>query len=276
MSSSLDQEIERITLELTEEEALRDTLEESSQKMRENVEELKQQITALNEEEDDNEWKQQWEDQHSINENMEAQLMVLKEKVAQLQRLDSRGDDAEEMSQTEMRNLVRSLQREKKVLEGQLRDKEWRLNSEAMQLHRLNEEKKKFLLDVGQRADGGRRGPKKRLSDERKAGKGQTNISTLESNARNSTQYQGIPDNQRILDPSKGPVKRSVAVRSLPKINSTSSSDSNDSTPKKKRGKRKSNIQAASNVQPTSNGVGDTNEQQSESPPVVSPTDQSL
>ena len=39
----------------------------------------------------DNEWKQQWEDQHSINENMEAQLMVLKEKVAQLQRLDSRG-----------------------------------------------------------------------------------------------------------------------------------------------------------------------------------------
>ncbi len=29
----------------------------------------------------------------------------------------------------------------------------------------------------------------------------------------------GLPDNQRILDPKKGPVKKTAAVRKLPKLN---------------------------------------------------------
>ena len=36
---------------------------------------------------------------------------------------------------------------------------------------------------------------------------------------KNPRQF-GLPDNQRIIDPRKGPVKKAAAVRKLPKLDS--------------------------------------------------------
>ena len=43
--------------------------------------------------------------------------------------------------------------------------------------------------------------------------------------------YYGIPDNQRIIDPRKGPVKRTAAAGRLPKIDSRDGSSSVKSSP---------------------------------------------
>lgn len=41
----------------------------------------------------------------------------------------------------------------------------------------------------------------------------------------------GLPDNQRIIDPKKGPVKKAATVRKLPKLrNSSGSEESNKSS----------------------------------------------
>ena len=43
--------------------------------------------------------------------------------------------------------------------------------------------------------------------------------------------YYGIPDNQRIIDPRKGPVKRTAAAGRLPKIDSRDGNHSVKSSP---------------------------------------------
>ena len=56
-----------------------------------------------------------------------------------------------------------------------------------------------------------------------------------------SRQY-GIPDNQRILDPKKGPIKKTAAVKKLPKLKTSNSADSilpEKSKCGKKKGERK-------------------------------------
>lgn len=42
---------------------------------------------------------------------------------------------------------------------------------------------------------------------------------------KNPRQF-GLPDNQRIIDPRKGPVKKAAAVRKLPKLDSLGSGSS--------------------------------------------------
>ena len=46
--------------------------------------------------------------------------------------------------------------------------------------------------------------------------------------SRHPNQF-GLPDNQRIIDPRKGPVKRVAAVRKLPKLESPGSGGSGSS-----------------------------------------------
>lgn len=43
--------------------------------------------------------------------------------------------------------------------------------------------------------------------------------------SRHPNQF-GLPDNQRIIDPKRGPVKKVAAVRKLPKLDSTESGGS--------------------------------------------------
>ena len=48
---------------------------------------------------------------------------------------------------------------------------------------------------------------------------------TLLVSSRHPNQF-GLPDNQRIIDPKRGPVKKVAAVRKLPKLDSAESGGS--------------------------------------------------
>ena len=72
-----------------------------------------------------------------------------------------------------------------------------------------------------------------------------------------SRQY-GIPDNQRILDPRKGPIKKTAAVKKLPKLKTSNSADS-ILPEKSKSGKKKGERKVRSSGNSLAEGIKDVN-----------------
>ena len=72
-----------------------------------------------------------------------------------------------------------------------------------------------------------------------------------------SRQY-GIPDNQRILDPRKGPIKKTAAVKRLPKLKTSNSADS-ILPEKSKSGRKKGERKVRSSDNSLAEGIKDIN-----------------
>lgn len=168
-----------------------------------------------------------------MNNQLEKQIVLLREKLGQLKIPSRDGKPSNHLktynglSDAEIKKLMRQLEKDKVELQGQLRDLEWRLDNESKAYHKINEERKKYLTELDETAsfiDETKTKTRQALSEAMRENESQLQTAKI----KNPRQF-GLPDNQRIIDPRKGPVKKAAAVRKLPKLDSYGSG-SNGST----------------------------------------------
>lgn len=248
--ANLSGEIERLTAELAQEKATRDSLEQLTNEIEVSTNELENQL--LDDSDDaDNEWKLRYEEQFKINAELRNQLAFMNEKIKELTKLDENESESKQskLNDTDLRNMLKLLEREKRQLEGNLKDLEWKLDSESQDLFRLNEGKKKYKLELNQAAMA--------VDEARLQAKTPATIvspipgikfSTRKSEHSLRNRHYGIPDNHRILDPRKGPVKRTAAVKTLPKLLSSYKESKEKENQKPKNRKIKSSEELSKNA----------------------------
>ncbi|XP_052278818.1 coiled-coil domain-containing protein 169-like isoform X2 [Dreissena polymorpha] len=136
--------------------------------------------------------------------------------------------------------MVKTMEKEKALLYNQLRDLEWRLDQESKAYHKANDERKQYVLEINttkgnidgnkarqraavgvqqREADELSRSPRlmgpSRLGDRSRRSSYSYSISNMGSRVPS---LSNIPEDQRILDPRKGPIKKTAAVKNLPSL----------------------------------------------------------
>ncbi|XP_061484397.1 coiled-coil domain-containing protein 169 isoform X2 [Rhineura floridana] len=182
---------ERIALDLGQEKQMKEVLELSVFEMKSTVAELEKRLNSV--EDEDSEWKTRYETQIELNRQLERQIGLLQGKMEHVRgsptdRLASvRSFD--QMHVDSLNQFLKKLGEEKKSLQNQLKDYELRLEQEA-----------KISGSV-------------KLSERQK-------MDAVEKKKENQRMRGrcNIPRNQRILDPKKGPIKKTAGVKHLPKL----------------------------------------------------------
>ncbi|XP_052719712.1 coiled-coil domain-containing protein 169-like isoform X9 [Crassostrea angulata] len=228
-----------------------------------------------------NEWKTRYETQTEINEQLERQILMLQNKVQEA-KANLKDEDLAELdlrpgrgilkrrgagkTPRDLKNfddlsdankyMIRSLEKEKQMLQGQMRDIEWRLDQESKAYHKANDERKTYSLEINSTKGSindfstrtklsssrdaldtipGSRTPRSmgsRISlnemDENSSSPSprRSKIKTVRNTNYRSlrnleNEIRNIPEDQRILDPKHGPIKKAAAVKSLPSLETT-------------------------------------------------------
>ncbi|XP_071950389.1 coiled-coil domain-containing protein 169-like [Antedon mediterranea] len=203
-------DIERIRAELLQEKQMKEMLEQSTAELMLTVAELEKRYDSVSD--DGNEWKTRFETQQELNQLLQKQILFLKERLEKTREnlKDTQGGGEmrsyDELSEASLRKLLKQLERDKASLEGQLKDYEWRLDQESKAYHKANDERKACLTEINQA----------RLKLEQ--AKWNNHSLSPRDTMLNRGLNENVPDNHRILDPKKGPIKKSAAVKKLPKL----------------------------------------------------------
>ncbi|XP_025086236.1 coiled-coil domain-containing protein 169-like isoform X2 [Pomacea canaliculata] len=213
-----DFELEKLRAEILQEKQMKEMLDQSAAELKATIDELEKRFDSI--ENEGNEWKTRYETQQEMNQQLERQIILLQNKVEEARHnlkeanktpRDNRNfDDLSDASP----QMVKALDREKQLLHNQLRDLEWRLDQESKAYHKANDERKQYVLEINA-AKGSISEMKTRQRQALMApGQPETGSSprTYRDNAGN------IPDDQRIIDPRRGPIKRTAGVKSLPSL----------------------------------------------------------
>ena len=202
--SNIDFEIDRLQEELQLETSRRDALQKSVHQSERDLSDLQNTLVEeYNYNSGNNNWKQKYEKQHEKNAYLEHELLLMKEKLEVLSKVDeSTTSKKEDQPDLDLRLLLRQLEHEKCVLEGTVNDSYWRLDSEAKALFNLGEKKREYMLSLNQSLHS-------------------APILNRKRHDWVKNRYHGIPDNQRIIDPRKGPIKKNACRVNLPKITTT-------------------------------------------------------
>ncbi|XP_077984207.1 coiled-coil domain-containing protein 169-like isoform X2 [Glandiceps talaboti] len=224
-------DVDRLRAEVQQERQMKEMLEQSTGELRITVAELEKRLDGVGEE--GNEWKTRFETQEELNQQLEKQILMFREKVDEAKR-NAKGQNTEmksydELNEAGLKKLMRQLDKDKASLESQLRDYEWRLDQESKAFHKANDERKTYLTEIGQhdlnsvslnvpqqQAMRVKHDDAKYSLEEMKKRNALSGVP--ESYSSSPRNYQNVPDNQRILDPRKGPIKKTAAVKKLPKI----------------------------------------------------------
>nr|XP_054510343.1 coiled-coil domain-containing protein 169 [Agelaius phoeniceus] len=143
-------EPERLALELGRERRKQQMLESSIFELRNTVTELEKSLNST--ENEDNEWKTRYETQVEWNKQLERQINVLRDKVELI-----RGNPADKLSLVRtfdkmpvgsLKEVLKHLEEEKKILQNQLKDYELRLEQEAKAYHKVNDERRLYLSEI--------------------------------------------------------------------------------------------------------------------------------
>ncbi|KAL5012890.1 hypothetical protein ScPMuIL_011441 [Solemya velum] len=215
-----DFELEKIRAEIQQEKQMKEMLEQSAAELRATADELDKRYGAIDEE--GNEWKTRYETQDEINEQLERQILVLQNKVEEAKKnLKDAGKSPRDMKFDDLADanphMIRTLEKEKQILYSQLRDMEWRLDQESKAYHKANDERKNYVLEINS--------TKGNLNDVNTRTKAQLvnqhqEIMNLTSRTPRSSAIN-IPEDQRIIDPKRGPIKKTAAVKNLPSLDSS-------------------------------------------------------
>ncbi|XP_045203089.1 uncharacterized protein LOC123556437 isoform X39 [Mercenaria mercenaria] len=155
--------------------------------------------------------------------------------------------------------MVKTMEKEKNMLFNQLRDLEWRLDQESKAYHKANDERKQYVVEINStkgNIDGNKarqraavnlqqreveeysRSPRllgyterykmrhhptpdKELRETKYTSRMANVSSKISQTSRASNDYSNIPEDQRIIDPKKGPIKKTAAVKNLPSLETT-------------------------------------------------------
>ncbi|XP_062983727.1 coiled-coil domain-containing protein 169 isoform X1 [Elgaria multicarinata webbii] len=200
---------EGIVLELGQEKQMKEVLELSVFEMKNTVAELEKRLNSV--EDEDNEWKTRYETQIELNRQIERQIGLLQGKMDHVRssptdRLASvRSFD--QMHMDTLNQFLKKLGDEKESLQNQLKDYELRLEQEAKAYHKANDERRAYLAVISQIS--GSLNPIERQKMDAAEMKRENHLLRGRCN---------IPRNQRILDPKKGPIKKTAGVKHLPKL----------------------------------------------------------
>ncbi|XP_076468394.1 uncharacterized protein LOC143299150 [Babylonia areolata] len=199
---------------MTEEEML----EQSAAELQATIEELEKYCDLI--ENEGNEWKTRCESQQETNQQLERQILLLQSKVedarlnvkeAHKTPKDNRNSDnlSEASPQT-----IKALEREKKLLVSQLRDLEWRMDQESKAYHKANDERKQYVLEIN----------KAKASIGQMKSRHRTLMVPDQEGSSSSRTYRdttgNIPSDQRIIDPKRGPIRKTAGVKNLPSLES--------------------------------------------------------
>ncbi|NXY20951.1 CC169 protein, partial [Atrichornis clamosus] len=128
----------------------RQMLEVSIFELRNTVTELEKSLNSV--ENEGNEWKTRYETQVELNKQLERQINILREKVELIC-----GNPADKLSIVHtldktpvgsLKEFLKQLEEEKKSLQSQLKDYEWRLEQEAKAYHKANDERRMYLSEI--------------------------------------------------------------------------------------------------------------------------------
>ncbi|XP_060622921.2 coiled-coil domain-containing protein 169 [Anolis sagrei] len=195
--------------ELGQERQMKEMLEHSVFEMKNTVAQLEKRLNSV--EDEDNEWKTRYETQIELNRQLERQIGLLQGKMEHVRgsptdRLASvRSFD--QMHMDSLNQFLKKLEEEKKHLQNQLKDYELRLQQEAKAYHKVNDERRAYLTMISQISRSLK--PFERQKMEAADTKRENQLLKGKCN---------IPRNQRILDPKKGPIKKTAGVKQLPKL----------------------------------------------------------
>ncbi|VDI69517.1 Hypothetical predicted protein [Mytilus galloprovincialis] len=229
-----DFELEKIRQEIQQEKQMNEMLEQSAAELRATVEELENRYDTVDNE--GNEWKTRYETQTEINEQLERQILNLQNKVQEAKsNLKDAGKTPRDMNRFDdlsdaNPHMIRMLEKEKQMLSSQLRDLEWRLDQESKAYHKANDERKTYNLEINttkhqhgemssrQRAMGSREQLDTISGSRTPRDLSRPSYQTKSSGTNNSS---NIPEDQRIIDPKRGPIKKTAGVKNLPSLEMT-------------------------------------------------------
>ncbi|XP_006267492.3 coiled-coil domain-containing protein 169 isoform X1 [Alligator mississippiensis] len=200
---------EQLRLELGQEERMTEMLELSIFELRSTVMELEKQLGSV--EDEGNEWKTRYETQVELNGQLGRQIGFLRKKMEHIHgnptdRLSSiRFFD--QMPVGSLNQFVKQLEKEKKNLQSQLKDYELRLEQEAKAYHKASDKRRIYIAEISQTSAILKVAERQKMDA----------VSSKRENQILRGRYN-VQENKRILDPKKGPIKKTAGVKKLPKL----------------------------------------------------------
>ncbi|VDI69521.1 Hypothetical predicted protein [Mytilus galloprovincialis] len=235
-----DFELEKIRQEIQQEKQMNEMLEQSAAELRATVEELENRYDTVDNE--GNEWKTRYETQTEINEQLERQILNLQNKVQEAKsnlkdddffpdgrvrpyrrtvRHRTAGKTPRDMNRFDdlsdaNPHMIRMLEKEKQMLSSQLRDLEWRLDQESKAYHKANDERKTYNLEINTTKH-----QHGEMSSRQRAMGSREQLDTISGSRTPRDLSRNIPEDQRIIDPKRGPIKKTAGVKNLPSLEMT-------------------------------------------------------
>ncbi|XP_075806679.1 coiled-coil domain-containing protein 169 [Microtus pennsylvanicus] len=199
---------DRLKLELLEEIHLKDVVHLSMLEIRHKIAELE---TSINSDIAVNEWKARYETQLELNDQLEKQIVSLKEKMEKV-----RGNPSDRLSSIRayekmpvetLNTLLKQLEKEKRSLENQVKDCALKLEQESKAYHRANNERRTYIAEMSQ-VSGLNQFSKRQQMDP---------LPRMKESLVKTGRYNSV--NQKITNAKKGPVKKVTRSNHLPKLN---------------------------------------------------------
>ncbi|XP_062513780.1 coiled-coil domain-containing protein 169-like [Corticium candelabrum] len=143
--------IEKLKAEILEEKRLKQALEESTKELSSTISELEEGFSKI--ETDGNEWQVRYQTQLEKNQQLEAKARQLEEDIKNAKQSKtastiSVNDSYQDMSDANLKQLLRRLNAEKKELEHQLKDYEWRLDRESRAFYKADEDRRLHMSEL--------------------------------------------------------------------------------------------------------------------------------
>jgi len=214
MTGGDDMDMDRLRAELQRERQMNEMMEQSLSDLRMTVDDLEKRMEGLDEE--SCEWKTRYETQIEMNEQLRTQIAVLTDKIEEAKRTLKDGklpktmrmfDNSAEITP----HFVKTLERSKQIFENQLRDLEWRLDQESKAYHKANEERKTYMMEVSST---------KGAFDYVRSRQQRKDFGDNFSDSPRVSGSVNIGQDQRVLDQKRGPIRRTAATKSLPRLDS--------------------------------------------------------
>ncbi|XP_019385616.1 PREDICTED: coiled-coil domain-containing protein 169-like isoform X4 [Crocodylus porosus] len=151
-----------------------------------------------------------------MTEMLELSIFELKNTVMELEKQLGSVEDEDRLSSIRffdqmpvgsLNQFVKQLEKEKKSLQSQLKDYELRLEQEAKAYHKANDERRKYIAEISQTSAVLKVAERQKLDA----------VPSKRENQILRGRYN-VQGNKRILDPKKGPIKKTAGVKKLPKL----------------------------------------------------------
>lgn len=217
-------ELERLAAEIQQETEMKEMLGQSIQELLVTVEELEKCSEIIKDE--GNEWKTRFETQEEMNRQLQQQTIVLMEKIEEAranikESVHTSRDVSNFIDNNEITpQYVKSLEKEKNTLANQLRDMEWRLDQESKAYHKANDERKRCMLEINV-TKGSQEDMKMKQRSNQIANvpsRTEDHIDQLYSPRSHRDVDGNIRENHRVLDPRRGPIKKTAGIHVLPSL----------------------------------------------------------